>query len=225
MKSNVVLISSIIYTPTTPLSYSKTRSVFSAQDRFDQTKKTIQTIRDKIPNSFIILLECSDLSDEMESYIKKHTNVCLNMYSNIELRNNMFSPSKSLGESTQIKHGLQYIKDTMDVTTISSIIKISGRYWLSDVFSYPLFDIDKVVVKCINSKKDNVFTALYKIPIAYLEQYLHHIETSKDDYIKCIGLEVNFAKFIQTIPDENKIFVSPIGLDGFVSVNGNKYSG
>ena len=37
--SNLVLITSVINTPNTPLSYSKIRSVFTREQRFEQTKK------------------------------------------------------------------------------------------------------------------------------------------------------------------------------------------
>ena len=63
---NLVLITSVINTPNTPLSYTNTRSVFSRQDRFEQTKKTIKSVREKLSNSKIIicLLYTSDAADE-----------------------------------------------------------------------------------------------------------------------------------------------------------------
>ena len=42
--SNLVLITSVINTPKKPLSYSKIRSVFTREERFEQTKKTIESI-------------------------------------------------------------------------------------------------------------------------------------------------------------------------------------
>ena len=46
---NLILITSVICITNKPLSYTKTRSVFTHEERFEQTLKTIQTIRDKIP--------------------------------------------------------------------------------------------------------------------------------------------------------------------------------
>jgi hypothetical protein len=43
--NNLVFISSIINTPNIPLSYTNVRSVFSHEERFIQTKKTIETIK------------------------------------------------------------------------------------------------------------------------------------------------------------------------------------
>ena len=52
--NNLVLITSVICTTNNPLSYINTRSIYSHEERFEQTKKTIQTIREKIPNSIFM---------------------------------------------------------------------------------------------------------------------------------------------------------------------------
>ena len=47
--NNLILITSVINTPNKPLSYTKNRSVFTRNERFEQTKKTILTVREKVP--------------------------------------------------------------------------------------------------------------------------------------------------------------------------------
>ena len=49
-KMNLVLITSVVCTPNIPLSYINTRSCYTHDERFEQTKKTIKTIKEKIPN-------------------------------------------------------------------------------------------------------------------------------------------------------------------------------
>ena len=44
---NIVLITSVINTPNKPLSYSKIRSLYSRQERFEQTKKTLTGLKHK----------------------------------------------------------------------------------------------------------------------------------------------------------------------------------
>ena len=61
---NLVLITSIINTPKTPLSYSKIRSVYTRNERFEQTKKTIESIKEKIPNHKILIVECTDFNED-----------------------------------------------------------------------------------------------------------------------------------------------------------------
>ena len=60
-KMNLVLITSVVCTPNIPLSYINTRSCYTHDERFEQTKKTIKTIKEKIPNLKIFIVECSDL--------------------------------------------------------------------------------------------------------------------------------------------------------------------
>jgi hypothetical protein len=53
---NLVLITSVICIENKPLSYTNVRSIYSHQERFEQTKKTIETIREKIPNAKIFVV-------------------------------------------------------------------------------------------------------------------------------------------------------------------------
>jgi hypothetical protein len=53
--NNLVLITSVVKTPDKPLSYINSRSIYTHEERFEQTKKTIQSIRQKIPNVKIFL--------------------------------------------------------------------------------------------------------------------------------------------------------------------------
>ena len=47
--NNLILITSVICTTNKPLSYTNNRSVYSHEERFEQTKKTIETVKEKIP--------------------------------------------------------------------------------------------------------------------------------------------------------------------------------
>jgi hypothetical protein len=98
--SNLVLITSIIKPPNTRLSYGE-RSVYTHKERFEQTKYTIQTIREKIPNSKIFILECSPLTNEEEQYFVNNSDYFINVYENNFLRERIHSPSKSLGEGKE----------------------------------------------------------------------------------------------------------------------------
>ena len=74
---NLVLITSIVNTPNLPLSYTTTRSVFTTEERFTQTKKTILSVKEKIPNCKILIVECSKLSEEQYEYFN---NSCIEIF-------------------------------------------------------------------------------------------------------------------------------------------------
>jgi len=160
--NNLVLITSVICTPNTPLSYTNARSVYTHEERFQQTKRTIETIKQKIPNSKIIIVECSNLNFEQEDYLKKNSDYFLNLYNEEKIKNNISGKSKSLGEGTMTFCALKYIIDNN--IDYNNLIKISGRYWLSNKFDYNKFNNNNIVIKYIDNNKDNVFTALYKLP-------------------------------------------------------------
>ena len=107
--NNLVLITSIINTPNTHLSYSKTRSVFTREERFQQTKKTIQSIKGKIPNHTIMIVECTDFTEEEKDYFENECDYVLNLWERKELHPNIFGISKSLGEGTMTIKALKYI--------------------------------------------------------------------------------------------------------------------
>ena len=94
--NNLVLITSVINTPNTPLSYSKTRSVFTREERFQQTKKTIQSIKEKIPNHTIMIVECTDFTEEEKYYFEKECDYVLNLWERKELHSNIFGISNHL---------------------------------------------------------------------------------------------------------------------------------
>jgi hypothetical protein len=219
----LVLITSIIYTPNLPLSYISTRSVFSHEERFEHTKKTIQTIREKIPNAIIFMVECSDFIREHHQYLLEHTDYFLNIYNHPNILSNIYSKSKSLGEGTMTIVALKYILENNIM--FDNLIKISGRYWLSDKFDYSIFDSDSIVIKYIEDNRDNVFTALFQLPREVVIQFLLFLENHFQDMEKYIGYENLFANFIKTQEINHIKNITPIGLEGFVSVSNDFYSG
>ena len=92
---NITLITSIIHTPNTPLSYIKTRSIYTREERFEQTKRTIETVREKIPDNKIFLIECSQFTTEESDYLKSKVDIFMNIIdtNNHKLINRMFTPS------------------------------------------------------------------------------------------------------------------------------------
>ena len=78
--SNLVLITSVINTPNLPLSYSKVRSVFTRGQRFTQTKQTIESIKEKIPDHKMMIVECTDFTKEEKDYFDKECDYILNLW-------------------------------------------------------------------------------------------------------------------------------------------------
>jgi len=215
----LIFITSIIKPPNKPLSYG-TRSVYTSQERFEQTKMTIQSVKEKIPNSKIFLIECSDLNEHETNYFLENTTYFFNLYENVNLRNNMHSPSKSLCEGTMTICGLQFL--IQNNIEYDSLIKISGRYYLSEKFDFSNFTNDDIVIKYINNDVNNVFTGLFKIPRQCTDKLSLFLQNSFNRMIGCVGYEVLFADFIKSQQSIPQKIVNPIGLMGYVSVSKNE---
>ena len=218
---NIVLITSIIKTPNIPLSYG-TRSIYTSEERFEQTKLTIQSIREKIPNCKIFIVECSELNNYEEEYFIKNCDYVLNLYDNIDLRNKIYSRSKALGEGTMTISALDFLKKNN--IYYNNLIKVSGRYFLSENFKIENFLNDDIVIKYIDNNDNNVFTGLYKLPIKCIENFKEFLQYNYNNMVLCMGYEYLFAQFIKTQQHKKQIF-NPIGLKGYVSVSNDFYNG
>jgi hypothetical protein len=72
---NLVIITSLINCTNNPLSYSKTRTIFDKDQRFIQTLKSIDCIKNKIKNCEILFCECSNIcNSEYEKIIRAQVN-------------------------------------------------------------------------------------------------------------------------------------------------------
>ncbi len=220
---NLVLITSIINTPHCPLSYSKIRSVFSREQRFNDTKETIKSIKEKIPNCKIIIVECCDFSEEENDFFCKNCDVILNLWERKDLHNNIFGMSKSLGEGTMTINALNYIIDNK--IKYDNLFKISGRYYLSENFNYNNFENNNLIFKKIDGNIKNIFTALYKIPSNYTKILCDFLINNTNLMHKYIGFEILFGFFLKNINYKDIFFYDTIGLKGKVTVCGTVYDG
>jgi hypothetical protein len=175
IKYNLVIITSVIYTSEKPLrsnldSYIHSRSTVSHADRFTQTLKTIETVKEKIPNCHIVLIEGSKLKKEDIKQI--YAKGCNYIYDESdELKDVINSDSKSLAEAMMLLHFLNskyFLNNKYKFETYS---KISGRYYLTDNFDFNKYELDKVVCQCSNINLCN--TRYYRIPMKKINKYIN----------------------------------------------------
>jgi len=221
--NNLVLITSVINTPNTPLSYSKTRSVFTREERFQQTMKTIQSVKKKIPNHTIMIVECTDFTEEEKDYFENECDYVLNLWERKELHSNIFGLSKSLGEGTMTIEALKYINKQM--FQVNNLFKICGRYWLNDDFDYNIYNNDKLVFKKIDGNINNVFTSFYKITHDKVNVLLEFLINSQQYMKQLIGYEHLFGYYLKYINYNNVLFIDKIGYQGCITVCGTNFIG
>lgn len=222
VENNIVIITSVVDTPLKPLSYTPVRSIYTKIERFDQTKKTIQSVKEKIPFLKIILIECSKLTEEEEMFFNENVDVFINLYNDKESRDCVYSLSKSLGESTQILHAIKYILDKN--ISCNNLFKISGRYYLNDDFRYNMFNNFRTCVYPIQNNMNNINTSFYKLSGQKIIEYYEFLKKSKQLFSENVGLEIIFSKFIGKMDKDEMIILDKIGLTGNVSVCGTFFN-
>lgn len=220
MIKNLIVITSVINIPNLPFSYIPIRSVYNKNERFEQTKNTIKSIRDKIPESKILLVECSELNDEETEYITNNVDYFINIYGTEDnFEKYVFGLSKSMGENTLILQAFEYLK--LNNIIYENFYKMSGRYWLTDNFNYENFNNDKISY-CDGSKYGyNAFTSFYKLNSKYINSYVEFIKNNQDLLINCMDAEIFFEKYLNTIDENEKHKINFGGVAGYIAVCNN----
>jgi len=221
--NNLVLITSVINTPNKPLSYSNVRSVFTRKERYEQTKKTIDSIKEKIPNSKLMIVECTDFTEEEKSYFEKECDYVLNLWQRKELHPKIFGIGKALGEGTMTIEALKYIIENK--FNYDNLFKICGRYWLNNDFDYSIYNNNNLVFKKIAGNINNIFTSFYKISYDNTKILLNFLLQTEINMKRLIGYEVLFSHYLKYINYSNVKFIDKIGYEGQVTVCGSNYIG
>lgn len=175
---NLVIVTSVIHTTNKPLTYSSVRSVFTPEDRINQTINTFKTIREKIPNSFIVLVEGSSLENNEKN----------NLVSNVDAffqckdLENINSSLKGLGETSMVREFLNsdIFKKISNENIIITTTKITGRYYLNDNYSFNNMPLDKITLKM--EGEDWHVTSSYRIGTNLINIYISELDRIYDMY-------------------------------------------
>jgi hypothetical protein len=221
MIKNIVVITSIINIPNLPFSYTQTRSVYNRNERYEQTKITIKSIKDKIPDNKIMLIECSELNEEEIEYMNKNVDYFFNVYDNSILKEHIFGLSKSMGENVLLLCAIDYLKNNN--VEYENFYKMSGRYWLTDKFNYDNYDNDKIIYVHEKNNKNDIYTSFYKLNIKQMNSYIDFIINNKELLEKCICAEIFFGIFLRQIDDCEKNVIEFAGVAGYIAVWNNYF--
>ncbi len=196
----VVIVNSKIVVSENPFSYTPIRSIYSVEERYEQTLETIRSVRRHLPGSHLLFVDNSVLPEAMRENLRGLVETFLNPADDADLRQDTdVTPTKALGELAHLRYATQAL-DGLGLEW-SQLFKLCGRYVLSDVFDYSLFNNERNQFK-VNTPltkykrtpegapKDGVrdeatvgpmtcyFTSFYKIARRHYAQYLRALEES-----------------------------------------------
>jgi hypothetical protein len=156
-------------------------SVFSAEQRFQQTLETIQSIKEKDPDAYICIYEGSETPID-EQYRNKFLEIsnlfleCYNdsvikvLYENLHRDPVKITYGKSMLECRCIQIVLKHLAEHNMFSDVQRIFKLTGRYMLNDEFDIQDYQskllTNKYVLKVYDYENrfenpENIYNNLY----------------------------------------------------------------
>jgi len=212
-KENLVIITSKIHTSNKPFSYTGHRTIYTTDERFAQTRTTIESIHTHIPNAFIVLVDNSDnLPDETTHWLAKNTDVYVNSSPRMLKYFTDEQKYKAFAELGQLIHAYNSLLRYIDISGFKNVFKITGRYTVDK--SFDINQYNKVPDMNVFARDEKLkpmlyyYTCFYKIAPSQLHLYfstLKRIFMEMDQYIgnevlnleEIIPLALNYS-FVQS---------------------------
>jgi mannosyltransferase OCH1-like enzyme len=222
---NIIIITSVLNITNNPLSYYHKRSVFTIEERFKQTLKSIKSIKEKMGFDMgskieIFLCECSDLLlyPEYEEILKKEVTYYYNFYDDFETRNNVLSKYKGLGELYLMKKALKIINNSGE--KYKFIFKLSGRYFLNENFSYQDFNNNYNIMNYWDNSVQAYSSIFYKICFQDILLFINSLDKFNYDLIHGNSFEQCLYKFF----NHNILVINKLNISGYLSTEGYLFS-
>jgi hypothetical protein len=158
---NIVIIPSLIYCDS---------GVYSKDERFEQTKYTIKTVKQKIPNAFLVLIDISKFNADEIEYFKNNCDMFINPSDDMELAEKIIG-RKSYGEKTYLQYTINLLNNNENVYNFNNfpnlkhIFKVGGRYFLNEHFNYDNFnnEFDNITITPEHLYSNACYTSCFKI--------------------------------------------------------------
>lgn len=206
---NLVLITSMLYVP-------NHLSIYSKEERLEQTINSIKSVKERISNVYIVILEGSKIShDDKDCFI----NAGVNYIHQVNINN----LPKSVGELCLISTYLLSVefKNINTPGNIEVIHKLSGRYVLCNPFDINIVPSTHSIIKTYNDVYD---TRYYRFNIINLEQFLEIISIIFKNHLFLAGImdvEHAFYKY-NILPKDTLFHPKRIGVRGNIAPTGEE---
>lgn len=223
MNKNLIIITSVINVSSNKLSYTNTRSIYSSEERLNQTLESINSIKKYIENYYIVLVEGSELSIEYENILKSNVDYYYNI-SNSNYKQYIDGISKGLGETSILLAYLLSNHFIENKCNFNYIAKLSGRYYITSKFiTSENFNSNKITVKYYHENKQ-ICTIWYTIPINEINDFINVLNNSYND-IKFIEGCYSIENYLYDKWLKDKLLISKqinnIGVNGNIAVDGS----
>jgi hypothetical protein len=218
-KGDIFIITSVINTGNAAWSYTNIRSAYTPQQRYEQTLNTIRSIRALNDNTQIILVDCSDITYEMESVLSSSVDLYIQLYNNKPIRDAcILSNKKGFGELLSTKYVIDYLIE--QGIEFKKLFKISGRYYLNESFNKNNFSMTEYTFRKPFPNSVCHPTVLYSIPYEHIKHFQEVLNKSYSEYINN-----SYVMFEISIPTKCTPLteIDTCGVSGLIAVNNEVY--
>ena len=216
---DLFLITSVIETGQRGWSYTSVRSVFTPEQRFQQTLQSIQSIREAAPEATIMICEASPLSDSMREQLRAAVDIALFLDADPTIQDVcLTSPKKGYGELLQTVAAVEHLKNTG--VGFRRLFKLSGRYKLNHGFRLSNFSTTDFTFRASFPGSAVHPTVLYAVPFAQLGTFENALADCRRAYET-----QDVVMYENALPGRcnPKHLVTSCGVSGYVAVDGVWY--
>lgn len=182
------IITSVIYSKQGTIQYNSPRTVFTPEQRAEQTIETIRSIRAKVPGAKVILVE-SGMREKLPLDLEKHADQYIYVGDKKLVRWGCDSQYKSLGEILMLVFALNKFTVRADF-----YFKISGRYYLDDQFAISDWKRGLFLLQYI--QEDYICTRLYGFRAEAFNTWKYALLKSIPLALAGYAVENTLAKYI-----------------------------
>ena len=199
--------------------------IFSPEERTEQTKVSIKSVRDKIPG-IIVLVDVSLLpADELKRQIAPLVDVFLDASNDQNVTHLSRIGMQSRSEMLLFNGALDYIKKNFNLNEFDRIFKLSGRCNITEEFDindYNESTKDKYVFKksvqsWISSDMRLFETRLWSMSVSKVDDYLSRFQNFFNALDGRFDLEHTYYKYLD---HKDVIEFDNIWVEGRIAPNG-----
>ena len=218
-------------------------SKYTPAERVEQTLKTIESVKQYIPNAVICMTDCSIpgideetqklLSDKVDNFINLSKDPTVNWITNNITHQDTV---KNLTELVVVSKFFNIAKNQKWFNDCDRIFKVSGRYWLTEKFDITRYEQEDAKGKYVVSKK-----MLSQFKFDYVGQSLQYMlrvysfdAALLEDFITRLSIMTNFMQekvnaggyidiehlFCKFLPKDLTLEIARTGVAGYVAPNG-----
>jgi hypothetical protein len=221
INKNIVLVTSKIIVSEKPFTYVSTRSIYTKEQRFIQTINTIKSIRNYIPDSYIVLVDNSEfnkidyniLSSLTDYFINITDDNILNYYTN-DCKIKLFSDLIQ-----QLCFYENFIKK-ININNVIHFFKISGRYFINESFNYKDYNNNLNIFKQNKevTDRDYYYTSFYKLNTNILLEYFQNMRKIFEEKDKYNENTINDIEVILPSKIQDKTLIENLGITQIFAV-------